>query len=98
MQIELIIKNKRMMKVGKLYKAGVIMANSRFVLEVHRRSALLAEKERDDAVQKKKDKEQPYILEGVDAFHRWLAQGKQIINNNGFSYPILVRKDAVAIV
>ena len=74
------------------------MVNSRVVLEAHRRSALLAEKERDEAVQKKKDKEQQYILEGVDAFHRWMAQGKQITNDAGFSYPVLVRKDAVAIV
>ena len=97
-QIEHIIKNKGMTKAGKLYKAGIIMANSRVVLEAHRRSALLAEKERDEAVQKKKDKEQQYILEAVDAFHRWVAQGQQITNDAGFSYPVLVRKDAVAIV
>ena len=97
-QIEHIIKNKGMTKAGKLYKAGIIMANSRVVLEAHRRSALLTEKERDDALQKKKDKEQQYILEGVDAFHRWLAQGKQITNDAGLSIPVLIRKDAVAIV
>ena len=37
-------------------------------------------------------------MEGVDAFHRWLVQGKRITNNAGFSYLVLVRKDAVAIV
>ena len=31
-------------------------------------------------------------------FHRWLAQSKQITNDAGFSYPVLVRKDAVVIV
>ena len=32
-QIELIIKNNGMTKAGKLYKAGIIIANSRVVLE-----------------------------------------------------------------
>ena len=81
-----------------LIKAVIIMANNRVVFEAHRRLALLAEKERDDAVQKKNDKEQQFILESVDAFHRWLVQGKQIINVAGNSYLILIRKDAVAIV
>ncbi len=74
------------------------MVNSRVVLEAHRRSALLAEKERDNALQKKKEKEQQYIFEGVDAFYRWLGQGKQITNDAGLSNPVLVRKYAVAIV
>ena len=74
------------------------MANNRVILEAHRRSALLAEKQKENAVQKKKDEGQQFISEGVKAFCLWVAQGKQIIDDAGCNYPVLLMKDAVAIV
>ena len=93
--INLLIKNKGMNKAGSLYKAGVIMANSRVVLEAARRSALLTEKEKENAAQKREDKERQSLSDAVSAFRNWVNQGGKTLEDGS---PVLQRKDAVAIV
>ena len=87
-----------MTKAGKLYKAGIVMANSRVILEAHRRWGEMVDKDKQQAEKKKKDKEQQWISDGIEAFRRWVEQGRQITSDAGNNYPILSKKDAVAIV
>ena len=97
-QVEKILQNKGMTKAGKLYKAGIVMANSRVILEAHRRWGEMVDKDKQQAEKKKKDKEQQWISDGIEAFRRWVEQGRQITSDAGNNYPILSKKDAVAIV
>ncbi len=45
-QVEKILQNKGMTKAGKLYKAGIVMANSRVILEAHRRWGEMVDKDK----------------------------------------------------
>ena len=54
--VEELVKNKGMNKAGSLYRAGVIMANSRVVLEGVKRVSLQAEKEKENASRKREKK------------------------------------------
>ena len=91
------MKNKGINKAGSLYKAGEIMANSRVVLEAARRTAIQAKQDKENAAKKKDAKEKQIVSDGVAAFRRWVAQGKQVSENENHRYPILPRKDAVSI-
>ena len=95
--VQQLMKNKGINKAGSLYKAGEIMANSRVVLEAARRTAIQAKQDKDNAAKKKDAKEKQIDSDGVAAFRRWVAQGKQVSENENHRYPILPRKDAVSI-
>lgn len=96
--VQELVKNKGMNKAGSLYRAGVIMANSRVVLEAAKRVSLQAEKEKENASRKREEKEEQLILDGVSAFRRWVAHGRLFLEEDGHKYPTLPRKDAIAIV
>lgn len=65
-----------MNKAGSLYKAGVTMANSRLVLEAAKRVSLQAVKEKENAAQKREEKEEQLLVDGVSAFRQWVAEGR----------------------
>ena len=96
--VEQLVNNKGMNKAGSLYKAGVIMANSRVVLEAAKRASLQAAKEKENTARKREEREKQLLVDGVSAFRRWVAQGRLFLEEDGHQYPTLTRKDAVAIV
>lgn len=95
--VQQLMMNKGMNKAGSLYKAGEIMANSRVVLEAARRTKLQAEEEKKVAAKKKSEREKQIVSNGVVAFRKWVAQGRQFTENEDHRYPLLSRKDAVSI-
>ena len=60
--------------------------------------SLQAAKEKENAAQKREEKEEQLLVYGVSAFRRWIAEGRLFVEEDGHQYPRLARKDAVAIV
>ena len=95
--VQQLMKSKGMNKAGSLYKAGEIMANSRVVLEAARRTAIQAEEAKKEAAKKKDEREKKIVSDGIVAFRKWVAQGRQFTENEEHRYPSLSRKDSVSI-
>ena len=94
-QIEHIVKNKLVSSAGGLFKAGVLIANSRVVLEGAR---ICAENQRlsmEEALDKKREREATVKLDGYKAFGTWENNGCRM---DGDGYPVMNRKDAFAVV
>ncbi len=79
--VQQLMKNKGIHKAGSLYKAGEIMANSQVVLEAARRTAIQVKQDQENAAKKKDSKKKQIVSDGVAAFRRWVAQGKQDTEN-----------------
>ena len=90
-----IVLNKGMTKAGRLYKAGIVVANSRVILRAHE----IAQEQEADAKQKKeyqkKESADCTLWIGLKCFIAWVKDGR-CVDGNG--HPILTKRDAIAIV
>ena len=67
------------------------------MLEAARRTAIQAEEAKKEAAKKKGEREKQIVSDGIVAFRKWVAQGRQFTENEEHRYPSLSRKDAVSI-
>ena len=92
--VDHIVKNRLINKAGGLFKAGILIANSRAVL---RAAKLIAEEDKQkalEAAQKKKDRQETLQSEAMMVFGRWKADGRKS-NDDG---PQLKKSDALVII
>ena len=94
-EVEHIVKNRLITKAGGLFKAGILIANSRAVVRAAKQIAEEDALKKSQAEQKKKEREETLQWEAKMAFGRWKADGRKI-NDDGS--PQLKRTDALAIV
>ena len=95
-QAQGIVKNKGMTKAGRLYKAGIVVANSRVILRVHEiaQEHEAAEKQKKE-FQKKESADCTLCWIGLKCFIAWVKDGR-CVDGNG--HPILTKWDAISIV
>ncbi len=93
--VEPIVKNRLINKAGGLFKTGLLIANSRAVVQAAKQIAEEDRLKALDAAQKKKERQESLQSEANLAFERWKADGRKM-NDDGS--PQLKRMDALAIV
>ena len=93
-QIKHIVDNKLISKAGGLFKAGIVVANARVVVEAAKRVKAEEEKKKEEKAEKDKVKEATVTYTALHHFGKWVADGKKYDNNKN---PVLSKAAAVAI-
>jgi hypothetical protein len=90
-QIQQILKNKAVNAAGGLFKAGIIVANGRVILEAAKRQRENTTKADGAKVQKKKDDTEDEQMKAIEIYRKWLTNGKKTDSNG---YPELSKSDS----
>ena len=90
-QIQQILKNKAVNAAGGLFKAGIIVANGRVILEAAKRQRENTTKADGAKVQKKKDDTEDEQMKAIEIYRKWLTNGKK---TDGNGYPELSKSDS----
>ena len=93
-QIQQILKNKAVNTAGGLFKASVIVANGRVILEAARRQGAETKKADGVKVQKKKDEKEDEQMKAIEIYRKWVTDGKK---TDGKGYPELSKPDSKTI-